>query len=249
MIPLLYTQESNSGVNWWALDASPILFSSKFYTTFPKTISNFGEVVQNFKLKKVRDVPKGHQLTPLEPIYNHTMYKFSPSHTGQQNFTLCALEKCLAAATISAAGSYPGLPESAALLAEPKQTNHDATADHIPEVDLIFFFPISLWSATLLYRSRLMRSSVCVALSSLCLWVSRELFSLFRLQALYSNSNRGLHTATASLLTKVETTKMKLVCRAWRSLSLDYRKPGQRSWSVHYAQIFLLARYMRRQQV
>ena len=27
------------------------------------------------------------------------MYKFSPRHTGQPNFTLCALEKCLAAAT------------------------------------------------------------------------------------------------------------------------------------------------------
>ena len=182
MLPLLYTQESNSGVNWWALDASPILFSSKFYTTFPKTRSNFGEVVQNFKLKKVRDVPKGHQLTPLEPIYNHTMYKFSPSHTGQPNFTLCALEKCLAAATISAAGSYPGLPESAALLAEPKQTNHDATADHIPEVDLIFFFPISLWSATLLYRSRLIRSSSAL-LWVLCAydWVSCSGCSVCRL--------------------------------------------------------------------
>ena len=75
------------------------------------------------------------------------MYKFSPRHTGQPNFTLCALEKCLAAATIPAAGWYPALPgrpESAALLAEPKQTNHDATFDHTPELDLTFFFPISL---------------------------------------------------------------------------------------------------------
>ena len=60
----------------------------------------------------------------------------SPTHSYQPNFTQCALEKCLAAATIPAAGScdpaLPGRPESSTALAEPKQANYDATAPQTP---------------------------------------------------------------------------------------------------------------------
>jgi len=41
-----------------------LFFSLKFYITFSKSDIILKKLVQNFKIKKIKDTPKNHQLTP-----------------------------------------------------------------------------------------------------------------------------------------------------------------------------------------
>ena len=53
--------DGGRGANRWPLDEPPTLFS---LLTF-QIKSHFGELVQNFELRRVGGAPKGYQLTPL----------------------------------------------------------------------------------------------------------------------------------------------------------------------------------------
>lgn len=64
----------------------------------------------------------------------------------QPKFILWALEKCLAALTISPAASYPARPPAEPELAttfEPNRANQDATANHKLEPDFLFLPPMT----------------------------------------------------------------------------------------------------------